>query len=635
MAGRIRDEDVAHVREKSQIADIVGEHVQLRNAGGGNLKGLCPFHEEKSPSFNVTPSRGLFYCFGCGAGGDVIKFVQDVEHLDFGDAVERLAARSGIQLRYVEGGAPSSSLHRGQRQRLLDAHREAAAFYAEQLSTPEAAPAREFLRARGFDSVVAARYGCGFAPSGWDALTRHLIAKRYTPQELTLAGLSREGGRGGYIDRFHRRLLWPIRDVGGEVVGFGARRLFDDDRVEAKYLNTPETPIYKKSHLLYGVDMAKKEIARQHRAVIVEGYTDVMACHLAGVPTAVATCGTAFGGDHVSVIRRLLMDSDVFTGEVIFTFDGDAAGMKAAERAFADDQKFMAQTYVAIESTGMDPCDLRLAGGDTAVLDLVSRRIPLVEFVLRATVARFDLDTAEGQTAALDRGIPLVAEIKDLALRDEYARRLSGLVGFDDPMRVVTRVRGLVRAGDRRQSSETKAAQTAHTAPAAPAPAEPPVEQVDERVAFVERETLKIAMQLPSIAGPEFDALEPEAFLIERYRAVKQAIVEAGGTAAAVSGPAWVEAVIGRLTDERVKRGVHALAVEPLPAGPQGEERYAVCMVARMLANVTGRQVKALKGKVQRINPLEHPDEHARLFGELVPLESYHRSLINRANGGG
>jgi DNA primase len=357
--GRIRNEDIALVRERSPIADVIGEHVQLRNAGGGNLKGICPFHDEKSPSLSVTPARGLYHCFGCQAGGDVIRFVQDIEHVDFSDAVERLAARVGIQLRYEEGGAPVAGPNRGQRQRLIDAHSAAAAFYAAQLSSAEAAPAREFLTSRGFDGVVAARFGCGFAPSEWDVLTRHLLANGFRGDELTLAGLSREGGRGGLIDRFHRRLLWPIRDTAGEVVGFGARRLFDDDRVEAKYLNTPETPIYKKSQLLYGVDLAKKEIARKHQAVIVEGYTDVMACHLAGVTTAVATCGTAFGSDHVSMLRRLLMDSDA-TGEVIFTFDGDAAGMKAAERAFADDQKFVAQTFVAIEPTGLDPCDLRL-----------------------------------------------------------------------------------------------------------------------------------------------------------------------------------------------------------------------------------------------------------------------------------
>ena len=623
MAGRIRDEDIALVRERSPIADVIGDHVQLRNAGGGNLKGLCPFHDEKSPSFNVTPARGMYYCFGCQAGGDVIKFVQDIEHLDFGDAVERLASRAGIQLRYVEGSALAHTQNRGQRQRLLDAHREAAAFYADQLTSAEAAPAREFLAERGFDLVVAQRYGCGFAPSSWDALTRHLLARRFTPQELTLAGLSREGGRGGLIDRFHRRLLWPIRDVGGEVVGFGARRLFDDDRAEAKYLNTPETPIYKKSQLLYGVDMAKKEIARQHRAVVVEGYTDVMACHLSGVTTAVATCGTAFGSEHIAVLRRLLMDSDAFTGEVIFTFDGDAAGMKAAERAFEDDQKFMSQTFVAVEPTGMDPCELRMKSGDTAVLDLVARRIRLVEFVLRNTVSRFDLDTAEGRSAALDRGVPIVARIKDLGLRDEYARRLAGLVGLDDPMRVVARVRGLVKSGERRPTEQVP-----------PAPPAREATQVDDALVAVEREVLKIALQMPAVAGPEFDALEPHAFLVDAHQQVCAAIAAAGGSGAGVTGPAWTEKVASFIADERVRSGVHALAVEPLHSGADAEERYAAAVVARMHEIVTGRQIAALKSKLQRINPQEQPDDHARLFGELIALESYRRNLRERAIGG-
>ena len=621
MAGRIRDEDIALVREKTPIDDVIGEHVQLRNAGGGNLKGLCPFHDEKSPSFNVTPARGLFHCFGCGVGGDVIRFVQNVEHLDFAEAVERLATRANIALRYEEGGSAAPNRQHGQRARLKAANAAAAAFYAEQLHSPDAKPAREFLAGRGFDQAVAERFGCGYAPAGWDALTKHLLAKGFTPAELTSAGLSKvSSGSSGLIDRFHRRLLWPIRDVGGEVVGFGARRLFDDDKIEAKYLNTPETPIYKKSELLYGVEVAKKEIARQHRAVIVEGYTDVMACHLAGVTTAVATCGTAFAGEHVKLVRRLLMDSDAFTGEVIFTFDGDAAGMKAAERAFADDQKFMSQTFVAIEASGMDPCELRMKSGDTAVRDLVARRIPLVEFVLRATVARHDLDTAEGRVAALDKGIPIVAQIKDRALRDEYARRLAGLIGLDDPMQVVHRVRGQERAADRRGEGER--------------PTRPAVEaKLDESVVRVEREVLKIALQIPAIAGPQFDTLAEDAFLSPAHRSLRAAIAAAGGAANAAGGPAWIEAIEQQLSEERLRSGVHGLAVEPLRTGAEAQERYADSMLARMHQIVTARQMATLKSRLQRINPLESAEEHARLFGQLISLESYHRALLERAIG--
>jgi DNA primase len=625
MAGRIRSEDIALVREKADIGEVIGAHVQLRNAGGGNLKGLCPFHDEKSPSFNVTPARGMYYCFGCGAGGDVIKFVQEVEHVDFTEAVERLAAKSNIQLRYEEGSTPGPARNPGQRARLIAAHAEAASFYAEQLRTPEALKAREFLAGRGFDEAAARTYGCGYAPSGWDVLTKFLFARGFTEAELTTGGLSKRSERGGLIDRFHRRLLWPIKDVSGDVVGFGARRLYDDDKVEAKYLNTPETPIYKKSELLYGVDLAKKDIARSHRAVIVEGYTDVMACHLAGVATAVATCGTAFGADHVKLLRRLLMDSDAFTGEVIFTFDGDAAGMKAAERAFADDQKFMAQTFVAIESTGMDPCELRMASGDTAVVDLVNRRVPLVEFVLRSTVSRFDLDTAEGRVKALDQGIPLVAQIKDRALRDEYARRLAGYVGTDDPMQVVQRVRGAEKAAGRaapQSSGEPPAGQR-----------ESPTAVLDEGVVAVEREVLKVAMQLPQIAGPQFDMLSEDAFTHPAHQQVKRAISEAGGAARATAGAEWTQSVASRLVPA-LQGGVTGLAVEALKTDDDDRDRYADSMLARMHEMVAGRHIANLKSRLQRIDPQQNGEEYNALFGELVALEGYRRDLRERAIGG-
>ncbi|HEV7906517.1 MAG TPA: DNA primase, partial [Pseudonocardiaceae bacterium] len=424
MAGLIRESDIALVRDRSRIDEVVGDHVSLRRAGGGALKGLCPFHDEKSPSFNVRPSHGTFHCFGCGEGGDVIAFVMKIEHLGFVEAVERLADRVGIQLTY-EGGGASVQRDRGTRTRLIEAHRAAAEYYAEQLRTPEAVKAREFLAERGFDEAAARQYGCGFAPAGWDKLTKHLLGRGFELTELLKAQLTKEG-RQGPIDRFHRRLLWPIRDLGGDVVGFGARRIFDDDPIQAKYLNTSESPIYKKSQVLFGLDMAKREIAKRHQAVVVEGYTDVMAMHLAGVTTAVASCGTAFGTEHISVLRRLLIDDDTFRGEVIFTFDGDAAGQKAAIKAFDDEQRFAAQTFIAVAPDGMDPCELRQAKGDVAVRDLVARRQPLFTFAIKTLLNDYDLDTAEGRVGALQRTVPLVAQIKDVSLRDEYARQLAG-----------------------------------------------------------------------------------------------------------------------------------------------------------------------------------------------------------------
>lgn len=418
VAGRIRQEDIALVRERSPIADVIGEYLQLTSAGGGNLKGLCPFHEEKSPSFNVTPSRQLYFCFGCEAGGDVIKFLQEIEHLSFAEAVERLAGRAGVQLRYEDGGY-TPRRDEGQRARLVEAHRAAAQFYAERLGSPEALIGREFLAERGFEAADAERFGVGFAPREWEALVRHLRGRGFADRELIAGGLAKEGRRGP-MDRFRGRLIWPIRDLAGDVIGFGARKLYDEDD-GPKYLNTPESPIYKKSLVLYGVDLAKKEIARRRQAVVVEGYTDVMACHLSGVPTAIATCGTAFGDEHIKILRRLLMDQSEFRGEVIFTFDGDSAGQKAALRAFEDEQKFVTQTFVASQPDGLDPCDLRIKHGEAAVRDLVAARVPLYEFKVRSAIRQHDLDTAEGRLAALDAAAPVVARIKDRALRQMYA----------------------------------------------------------------------------------------------------------------------------------------------------------------------------------------------------------------------
>jgi DNA primase len=432
---------VQAVRERAHIEDVVGEHVTLKSAGVGSMKGLCPFHDEHSPSFHVRPQVGLWHCFGCGEGGDVISFVQKIDGLPFSDAVEYLAGRVGIQLRYEEGGAPRPGDEPGRRQRLLEAHRAAAAYFAEQLATPGGATARAFLAERGFDRGAAEQFGVGYAPQGWDSLLRHLRGRGFTEAELVATGLLSQKAGGGVYDRFRGRLVWPIREVTGDTVGFGARKLFEEDQ-GPKYLNTPETALYKKSQVLYGIDLAKREIARAKQVVVVEGYTDVMAMHLSGVGTAVATCGTAFGPDHARIVRRLVGDAGSsggvqlasgasVGGEIIFTFDGDAAGQKAALRAFGEDQSFSAQTFVSVERSGMDPCELRQAQGPDAVRALVAGRTPLFEFVIRSTLAAYDLATAEGRVGALRAAAPVVAGIRDTALRPEYTRLLAGWLGMD------------------------------------------------------------------------------------------------------------------------------------------------------------------------------------------------------------
>ena len=612
MAGRIREEDIALVRERTSIVDVISEHVTLKSAGGGNVKGLCPFHDEKTPSFNVSSARNVFFCHGCGVGGDAIKFVMDVEHLTFVEAVERLAARAGVQLRYVEAGPAPVRQGQGQRQRLVAAHAAAAEFYAEQLTTAGARAAREFLAQRGFDRDAAQRYGCGFAPDAWDSLTRHLRQRGFSAEELTMAGLAKPARSGSLIDRFRRRLLWPIRELTSDIIGFGARRLFEDDD-GPKYLNTPETPIYKKSHVLYGIELAKRDIAKQGRAVIVEGYTDVMACHLAGVPTAVATCGTAFGSDHIGVLRRLLMDTDAYAGEIIFTFDGDAAGQKAALKAFEDDQRFVAQTFIAVSPDGMDPCELRLAKGDAAVRDVVARREPLIAFALRSHLTRYDLDTAEGRVAALRATAPLVAKIKDRALRPEYARKLAGDLG----MEVETVVRAVTSAGARVEAVPVQRR--------APDPSDPR--------ALVEREALKLALQEPVLAGPVFDSLDETAYAHPVHAAVRSAIDEAGGASGATSGAVWVEKVRDACTDLAAKAVVGELAVEPLRLDGQPDPRYVGEVLARLQLHAIDQRIREVKSKVQRINPVTNQDEHLQLFGELVSLEQHARALREQASG--
>jgi DNA primase len=612
---RVKDEDIALVRDRTSIADVINETVTLRSAGGGNLKGLCPFHDEKTPSFTVSPARNVYFCHGCGAGGDAIKFLMDADHLTFMESVERLAGKAGIQLRYDETGksSPGPRPVPGQKQRLIAAHAAAADFYRAQLTTPGARKAREFLAQRGFSREAAERYGCGYAPDGWDLLNKHLRQKGFTAEELTTGGLAKPARSGSLIDRFRRRLVWPIRDVTGDVIGFGARKLFDDDD-GPKYLNTPESPLYKKSHVLYGLDFAKREIAKRGRAVIVEGYTDVMACHEAGELTAVATCGTAFGIDHIGVLRRLLMDSDSFTGEIIYTFDGDAAGQKAALRAFEEDQRFVGRTFIAVSPDNMDPCELRLAKGDLAVRDMIASREPLVDFAIRHTLQQFDLDTVEGRVEAMRKAAPLVAKIKDREKRPEYARKLAGDLGMD--LEPVQRAVAAASAPDNR--------------PAQRIPAQP----TDSPQRLVEREALKLALQVPVMAGPMFDALGAETYGHPVFQEVREAIGKAGGTAAGISGAVWIEAVRDACTDLGAKALVGELAVDNLHVDGEVDPRYVQITLARLQVGAVTTRIKELKSKVQRVNPVAHKDEYLALAGELFSLEQQARALRDQAAGG-
>lgn len=621
--GRIPDTDVTAIRDKIRIEDIVGDYVQLRRAGADSLKGLCPFHDEKSPSFHVRPNHGHFHCFGCGEGGDVYAFVQKMEHVSFVESVELLADRIGHAVSYT-GGGTSVQRDRGSRSRLVAANAAAQEFYAGALESAEAAPARGYLTERNFDAAAARQFGCGFAPSGWDALTKHMIRKGFEFKELEAAGLSREGRRGP-MDRFHRRLLWPIRGASSETVGFGARRIFEDDPITAKYVNTPETVLYKKSAVLFGIDLAKRDIARGHQAVVVEGYTDVMAMHLAGVTTAVASCGTAFGDEHLSMLRRLMMDDKFFRGELIYVFDGDAAGQAAALKAFAGEQNLAGQSFVAVAADGMDPCDLRLASGDAALRDLVARRTPLFEFAIRTTLASYDLDNAEGRVSALQECTPIVAQIKDPTLRDEYARQLAGWVGWADVAQVLSRVRGEAgRKPGGRAPGRQRAAVPAAVA-SRPDPRDPTL--------WPQREALKAALQYPALAGPVFDSLSVESFTHPGYAAVRNAIGGAGGTAAGQTGAQWIEEVREQAGAAATEGLINELGVETVKVDEDKLPRYIGGVLARLQEVWVGRQVAEIKSRLQRMSPVEESEEYHAMFGDLVALEAYRRSLLEQASG--
>jgi DNA primase len=431
------------------------------------------------------------------------------------------------------------------------------------------------------------------------------------------------GQRGNY-DRFRGRLVWPIRDLAGDVVGFGARRLLDTDQ-GPKYLNTPETPLYKKSHVLYGIDLARKDISKQQRAVVVEGYTDVMACHVAGVTTAIATCGTSFGADHVKMLRRLLLDTDAMTGAVVFTFDGDAAGQRAALRAFESDQAFVAQTYVAVEPSGMDPCELRLASGDAAVRQLVESRVPMFEFAMRARLGQHDLDTAEGRVAALRDTAPLVSSIRDQALRSEYLTSLGGWLGMDPES-----VRDTVRAAARQAGARPGPTARPENAPAARSTTSP-----DHRL---EAQAVQVMLQYPQLVREWIRAVESTAFTDPRLRSVFAAIAAVGppGEGDTRTDREWLDDVMAAAVDDGVRADIRGWAVLGLPLGAGADIAiYADSVMAKLQSGDVTRRIAPLKGRLARSDPTRDAAEFTQLMAELMELETYRRQLQDQSQGGG
>lgn len=688
MAGFIRKEDIDEVRARTDIREVIEGYVSLKSSGIGRFVGLCPFHDERSPSFNVRPQVGSYHCFGCGESGDVYDFVMAMEHTGFAETVERMAARIGYTLRY-EGGKPGDRYEAGMRRRLLDAHKIAAEFFERNLYSPDAQDAQRFLGARGFDPAATRKFGVGYAPRGWDHLLKHLRSQGFTDEELKATGMFSEGNRGLY-DRFRGRIMWPIRTIAGETIGFGARRLFDDDQ-GPKYLNTPETQLYKKSQVLYGIDLAKRDMAKSKQVVIVEGYTDVMAAHLAGITTAVATCGTAFGPGHIKMVRRMITD-DGSGGEIIFTFDGDAAGQKAAMAAFQEDQRFVAQTFVAVAENGMDPCDLRLHKGDAAVRSLIASRRPLFEFAIDSTLAKYDLATLEGRVLAMRAIAPIIAGIKDRDLRPAYMRKVSGQLGLelDEIQRAVAYAQNHPKLSRTQQAEaaaaapryerlnegpqgapgyagaqgavhadapydpaydasppEDYAAPSAYAGqnaaahppssiqPAAPQPeaAAPAVEEFltpDPRdpVARLEKAALEIALQHPELISVEqWRNLATVQFRYRTHREVAAGIIHAATVMAPTPGIEWINCVRSGAV-EGVHPAIAELAVSPLPvSSAEHLPNFVTGALNALFEQQIARQKSDLMMRLEQLSANPDDEEFEAVQRQLLELEMRRRQL--------
>ncbi len=620
MAGRISQKDIEEVRQRTNIADVINEYVPLRSAGGGELKGLCPFHDEKSPSFTVSPGKGFFHCFGCKEGGNVFDFVQKLDSLSFRETVEKLAAKLGLQLTYEDGG-PSNE-ESNQRARILEANRAAADFYEKNYETDDAKPGRALLEARGFDLESCKKFSIGWAPKGWTSLTEHLKSLGFSDDELVAAALSTKGERGLY-DKFRGRVIWPIRDQSNAVIGFGARKIFDDD-TGPKYLNTSETPVYHKSQVLYGIDLAKREIAKAQQVVVVEGYTDVMACHLAGVTTAVATCGTAFGDEHIRILNRILSSDATNPAQVIFNFDPDEAGQKAAMRAFNDASKFNAQTFMAIGPDGLDPSDLRTKQGDQAVLDMIANKKPLLEFAISRSMSKFDLQSREGQVGAARAAATLVAQIDDAVMRGVYEKYVADATSLDR-----SSVGQLVAEhGKSIRRTAVSNLRTDAATPTAQAEDAPPPLNLNDPVIQFERNLLMVMIQLPEACSLELFARIAKAnFSSPLHLALARVIYSERSSG---SDENLLERCLAKL-DEAQQSTLRELAMMPLQAADATARlRVGQGIINKGLERTIDYEKNALRGQRRQAEAVMDEAAIAEVDRKLMALTTELHALRSR-----
>ncbi|MEE1295861.1 MAG: DNA primase [Bifidobacterium sp.] len=675
MAGMIVKEDIEKVRNAADLYDLVSATVTLKPSGMDDYVGLCPFHDEKTPSFSVKPSMGVWHCFGCGRGGDVFKYVEESEGIDFREAVEYLADVAHIDLHYTTPDGGKDRAGGSKRSRLLEACEAAQAYFTAQLMTDEALPARQLLAGRNFAQEDCARFGCGYAPRGWDNLVRHLASKGFSQKEMLDAGLARQGQRGP-IDYFRGRATWPIRDVTGRIVGFGARKLYDDDTMQGKYINTPDTELYHKNQVLYGIDLAKEAIRDKRQVVVVEGYTDVMAMHLAGVDTAVATCGTAFTEEHAKAVRRLVkddslgavqligplrVDGQALSSRVVFTFDGDAAGQKAALHAFGLDNAFLSQTFVAVADDNLDPCDLRIQRGDAAVRALVEHATPLVDFVVDSAINRFDTSYTMGQLGAVKAVAPLIARIRDRSMYDMYTRKAARRIGVElDQMRAEVRTARQklgtrdedAYAGRRRQGepgerkgglsdAQMRAIERGNANSQT-------FYRIPDHVFIYEQQFMATLIQLPLAINAElFRALTVHCFQTSVFQSLFTAVQVAGGLPdSSMTQGQWLHNLT-KAGGPELAGAINELAVMALPLPDEGnhqasdvdprlvdatpaQRQYANELIARLLDSGYMRRIAAAKSRARSAKDMQ---EQIQLLGVVTETEMERKTLQQRIFG--
>ncbi|MGH2656805.1 MAG: DNA primase [Actinomycetota bacterium] len=593
---RIRDDDKELVRQRTDLVRLVQQYVALKKAGADRFVGLCPFHTEKTPSFGVSPSKGMYYCHGCGRGGDAFRFIQDIEGLEFVEGVERLAAHAGVTLRY-EGVSPGQRRQASRRQALHRATAMAADLYRRMLlEGREAEAARRYIEERGISRQSVETFGIGFAPGYPDFLLRRM-AREFSPEILVEAGLAAKDNRGGVRDRFRTRIMFPIHDLSGNAVGFGARLLEGDG---PKYLNSPETPIYRKGELLYNLNRAKGEVTKAGRAFVVEGYTDVIALHQAGIPLAVATCGTALGEGHFRVLSR-------FSRTAVLCFDADEAGARAAERAHGLFERFALDVSVLILPEGQDPADFVTREGAEAFDRLADGADPLVDYMLQRAVRGEALDTPEGKARAVRAALPIVVGLNDPVLRGQYAGRLADLVGVS-PTDISLELDGAEGPG--RQG---------------PGPGEEAGRPVEVRTPAreVEKEALKVLAQVPDIGSRHADHISEEHFTTERYRKAWALLEEAPGDPAALADRAGARGQAELIAE---------LTLEPLKGEPTAA--YAERLFARLEELRLRREVDTMKKRLETLNPVKEPDTFDELFKQLADVTGRWRDARTRAGEG-